>query len=238
MWLEIQHVRNLMRGEDCVVVGAGPSAMTDHEAAKVWTDGAYGTRTYWRFPEVADQYWTIGCNRAVRRCSPDFAVCVEPSGDGVWSIIRQYAPLITFGHHDRGTPRKIVFERNLRDWLPSEADPAADRSKLRHEERKRVTPSLRLGESSFYAVAVAAWLGFERIGLLGVDHNGQRYKQASAFREETATAWGRLLPIVDSMGSSLINLNPDSELPHVRKGSWDDIRTKGGGDDSRCKQVP
>lgn len=81
--MKVEDFQDWMRGEDCIVVGAGPSAKE--------------FRLY-------DHYWTLTCNRSIRYASSDFAVCYESPRDPMWDVIRETAPLFVFTH----TPIKHV----------------------------------------------------------------------------------------------------------------------------------
>ena len=70
--------------------------------------------------------------------------------------------------------------------------------------------------------AVAILLGFETIGLIGVDLTEDRYPNVDRPNHE----WGRLAGIAEAMGSRIINLNPDSRLTSVASGGWGEIATK------------
>jgi len=195
----LDDLRGWMKGEDCVVVGCGPSA---HDDALWDLTYAYQTR------------WLIACNRAVTWCDPDFAVCVEPRRDkAMWKIINDSSPLIVFSHIDKPHPRAVLIgSKDVQEWVhPSGPLPEAFSD----------TP-LRLGQSPFYAAAVAILLGFETIGLIGVDMTKDRYPNVKGHN----AAYARLAAIGEAMGSRLINLSTASRLESIPQGTWDEVRTK------------
>ena len=198
-----------MAGTDCVVVGCGPSV-------NAWYGDVLHKHTGPRqidSPPVEPmplprRYWDIACNRSVCQWT-DFALCVEPPRDAeMWAIMREAAPLITFGHHDKGCPRKVVFDRDVAKWLPA----------------PNPTKRLALGQSSFWAAAVALWLGFETVGLIGVDITPDRFPEQ--WMPGIEEAWGRLHETAGIMGRKMVNLNPDTHLKAVPVGTWEDVRTK------------
>ena len=199
-----------MAGTDCAVVGCGPSSGL---ATECRPEGGLPETHFERY-DTARSYWnkhrwTIACNRSVTFASPDFALCVEPPrDDDIWAIIREAAPLITFGHHDKGCPRKVVFDRDVAKWLPA----------------PNPTKRLALGQSSFWAAAVALWLGFETVGLIGVDITPDRFPEQ--WMPGIEEAWGRLHETAGIMGRKMVNLNPDTHLKAVPVGTWEEVRTK------------
>ncbi len=217
--MKLEDLRGWMAGEDCLVVGCGPSAVLYEyiRGDRAHQLGHYRTR------------WTIGCNRAVKFCSPDFAVCVEPRRDrGMWDIIAEANPLIVFSHIDRPHPRAVLIgSKDVAEWL-HDTDQQWDyitKTLPAAEDRKPLPVAyerLRLGQSPFYAAAVAILLGFETIGLIGVDLTEDRYPDVT----KPNVAWGRLAAIATELGSRIINLNPDSRLETVPMGEWGEIRTK------------
>lgn len=203
--MNLDSLRGWMKGEDCVVVGCGPSAEPHR-----W-EGPTST------PRWQD-HWTIGCNRAVTFCSPDFAVCVEPRRDHeVWNIMREVSPLIVFSHIDKPHPRAVLIgSKDVRAWL------GYDRSPCDGSIAEPIGPPLRLGQSPFYAAAVAILLGFETIGLIGVDLTEDRWPNPHKENE----AWGRLAEVAKALGSRIVNLNPESRLETVPAGQWEEVRCK------------
>jgi hypothetical protein len=159
----------------------------------------------------------------------DFAVCVEPFVNPIWPIIRKANPLIVFSHirEDRRgkCPAKRIVQIGSKDvakWLLGEG------SNEFWEYITRTAPAgvtyepLTLGQSPFFAAAVAAYLGFETIGLIGVDLTEDRWPDVTEANE----AWGRLVDVVSGMGSRIVNLSPESRLVAVEQGTWEDIRRK------------
>ena len=174
-----------MAGEHCLVVAPGPSAMS--------------TPT-WRYRA----HWTIGCNRAVTFCEPDFAVCVETRKNICWRVIEAHQPLFTFSHISNGPARCLRIWSDLSLWLE-------------HSPKK-----LWLGMSPFYGAAVAILLGFERIGLIGVDLTDAKYRDPVA-QADWEDCWGKLMGIAEAHGKTLVNLNPKSRLAAVPAGAWKDM---------------
>ncbi len=210
--MKLDDLRGWMAGTDCVVVGCGPSA-----------DTAYGCNDPIQYGFVRGRHWTIACNRAVIRFpDPDFVVCVEPRRDAtIWNLIREYPSLFVFSHIDKPHPRAVLIgSKDVADWLLDvdqqwvyilETAPAGVAYK-----------PLRLGQSPFYAASVATLLGFETIGLIGVDLTEDRYPDVSRPNE----AYGRLAKIAEGLGSRIVNLSPKSRLDSIPKAGWEEIRTK------------
>ena len=152
----------------------------------------------------------MACNRSIPFASPDFACIMEPMRDPIWKQIADHlhSPMAIFGHHLRGGPRKIEFNRDLTTFLDCPSIGA-----------------LRLGQSAFWAAGVALHLGFETVGLVGVDITPDRFNNEAHLRE-VQEAYRRLNETAENMGRKLINLNPESHLSTVPFGSWSDIRPK------------
>ena len=203
--MQLNDLRNWMTGEDCVVVGCGPSAQeVARDCPKGW-EGDYAP------------HWTLACNRSVEFAQPDFAVCVEPARDPLWKLIRQHAPLIVFSHiwDNRYGVRPLsrmvkIGSKNVLDWLtPGHTNPAA----------------LTLAQCPFFATACAVLLGFETIGLIGVDMtNDETHTWPNVDRENLA--YGRLADVASSMGSRISNLSPTSRLTSIPHGSWEEVNRK------------
>lgn len=214
--MNLDSLRNWMSGEDCVVVGCGPSARSNGDvsstphAAKIWEDGPCDTRQFRWFQEKADSYWTIGCNRSVIYCSPNFAVCIEPSRDkSCWNVVAETSPFIVFTHIERPHPRAVLIpSKDVRTWFSGGIEPEGDR--------------LRLSQSPFFATAAAVLLGFETIGLIGIDLTEDRWPDVRVENE----AYGRLAELASGLGSRIINLNPDSRLTALPMGTWEEIGPK------------
>lgn len=206
--VQLNDLRGWMAGEDCVVVGCGPSSDPNRWEPRMG------------LIDLGDRYnytWTISSNRAVEFCQPDFAVCVEPYRDAkMWKIIHDANPLFVFTHlvtKPDGTkphPRAVYMSsKDVRTWL------------LPDEEHDRET-RVRLGQCPFFAAAVAILLGFETIGLIGVDYTKDRYPDVAPSNE----AWRKLAIIAEELGSHIVNLNPESRLETIRKTDWGEVRTK------------
>lgn len=213
--MNLDTLRNWMAGNDCVVVGCGPSAYAEytHTAAASMQQQVPVPRC-----------WTIACNRAVTFASPDFAVCVEPHRDKtIWNIMAEAPVFAVFSHvtpehiHPRGAkkihPRFVhITCSDVLQWI--DIAPLLDDGKRR----------LRLGQSTFWALAVAIVLGFETIGVIGLDLTEDRFKDKQLATSEDA--YGRLRTIAESMGRRIINLNPESRLKALPSGTWEEVRRK------------
>ena len=205
--MNLSALRDWMTGEDCVIVGCGPSARRGVMMPANFT----GKKIEYPAHLVYEKLWTIGCNTSVPFCSPDFVVCVEPPRDtAMWELMRKANPLILFSHIEmKDIPRVVKIDcANVREWLTPN-DPRPD-------------DTLRLGQSPFFAAAVAIHLGFETIGLIGVDLTEDRYPDL----RRPNKAWGELAAIATGQGSRIINLNPESRLETVEKGGWEEIKSK------------
>lgn len=197
--MKFSDFRDLFRGEHCVVVAPGPSSREPE------FQGFYRSR------------WTIGCNRAVKYCDPDFALCVEPFRDPIWPIMRESTAALVFSHlckDRRGRqphPRIVEFSsKNVLDWFRPD-----------REDRKQ---GLWCAMSPFWGVAVAAWLGFDVVGLVGVDLTPDRYHEVWRENEK----WSGLIDVIPET-TQVVNLSPRSRLNAVGKGLPDQINIKGAG---------
>jgi hypothetical protein len=189
--------RDFFSGEDAVVVAPGPSS---------------------KAPDIYDQLktrWTLVCNRAVTYVSVDIGICVEPFRDKVWPIMRSAAPMVVFSH--------LCQDRRGRQPFPRIVEfPSKDVLSWFAPRRVGVDPPLWAAMSPFWATAVASWLGFETIGLIGVDLNdGSRWHMVTRENHQ----WERLL---DLLPSKVVNLSKESRLTAVLQGDFEDIRNKGG----------
>lgn len=187
--MKLDDLRGWMSGQDCVVVGCGPSA-------EEW------------FPLASDAVppWTVACNRATQLVVyPDLAVCMESRKDPCWDVVLENQPLITFTHIENPPPRCIQIHSDLGQWMPN------------------APKNLSLAQSPFYAAAVAAWMGFERIGLIGADLSDEKRWPSVDFENEQ---WAALATVARDMGSELVQLSPESRLTAVPAGTWDSITTK------------
>ena len=201
--MNLQDLRGWMKGEDCIVVGCGPSV----------SDKQFDGRRPW---QTYEEHWTIACNRSVRFASPDFAVCMEPKREAeCWGVVRAANPLVVFSHQPsspRTAPRIVQIEsRDVMQWL----DPVPP---------GETWEPLRISQSPFYAIALSAHLGFETIGVIGVDLTPDRFDQRAL--ETSEKAYGRLRTVVEALGSRIVNLNPDSNLGALEKGPWSEVKTK------------
>ena len=210
--MQLEDLRGWMTGEDCVVVGCGPSA-------------AGPPSLPWNWVGNEKEWWTICCNRSVVNHPTDFALCVEPYRDAeVWAAVHAANPLIVFTHLSetasgrKAHPRSVkIGSKDVLEWLQP--------SGIKNKE------PLRLGQSPFYAAAVAIFLGFENIGIIGVDWTADRCTDDEATRGNKA--WRRLWEVAHVLGSRISNLSPTSRLKTIPQGEWQDIRTKG-----QAKEVP
>jgi len=198
--------RNWFRGEDCVVVAPGPSS---HD------------------PQAFDFYcqvWTIACNRAVTYAAAELAVCVEPFRDPMWPILRASSPMVVFSHlcenrrGQRPHPRIVKFpDKDILPWF----------------DETRPGDPLWCAMSPFWGVAVATFLGFDLVGIIGVDLlDPERW--VDIHREQRH--WKDLVDLAERKGTRVIQLNPKSALEVVPVGSWDEIRKKDHG--RRCHTSP
>ena len=196
--IRIHQLRDWMKGNDCVVVAPGPSSKGGSQHPLPYA----GWRTY-------KKHWTLACNRAVEYASPDFAVCMETRKQPIWeSHILPNQPILTFTHITNPPPRCVQIHSDLSVWMKPYAP-----------------KNLRLGMSPFYAAAVACWLGFGRIGIIGVDLTPDRFT-CETFLRKSEEAWTSLATVAKDMGSELVQLNPQSRLKAIPVGKWEDVRTK------------
>jgi hypothetical protein len=190
------------------------------DALRGWMAGedcvvvATGPSAYRVSPGTYESHWTIGCGGAIAFCRPDFALCIGARKDKYWPYVKASSPLFVFTHIPKRHPRAIRFSTNLYDWLPP-PEGAAE--------------SLVLGMSPFYGVAVAIALGFETIGIIGVDLDGDggRYSD-ERFQKKWELEWGWLAKVAENAGAQLLNLNVKSKLQALPKGGWPGVRGKRG----------
>jgi len=206
--MQLGDLRGWMAGHDAVVVGCGPSGITDATHR--------GHALKYEYAE----HWTIGCNRAVQFCDPDFAVCIEPFRDPIWPIMREASPLAVLAHihlDRRGkSPHPRIVKMSGKDVLRWISDKPADLPNVSGSH------PLIVGQSPFFGLAFAVMMGFETIGLIGVDLTPDRYPDA----KPSNNGYGKLNTIAKHMGSRIINLNPESRLRAFEFGGWEEIRTK------------
>jgi hypothetical protein len=163
--------------------------------------------------------WTIGCNRSVSFSHPDFGVCIEPFVDPLWKLMRQAAPFAVLSHicedrrGNRPHPRIVkMLGKDVAQWVTDK--PA--------ELPQDSTHPLIMGQSPFYAIAFAVMLGFETIGVIGVDLTEDRYPDPTP----ASKGYARLGKVAKHLGSRVINLNPDSRMTGLEFGEWKEIRPK------------
>lgn len=194
--MNLPNLRDWLKGEHGLVVAPGPSSL------EVPTERFYS-------------HWTIGCNRALPYCFPDFAVCIETGKNPAWRVVQAHRPLVTFTHLGDSPPcpvRQMVrISMNVNEWLPFDAQ-----------------SKLFLGMSPFFAAAVGVYMGMKRVGLVGVDLHRNHYPQQK-FRDDFEDRWTRLVATANHYGTELVNLNPTSSLQAVPKAGWETMRAKGCG---------
>ena len=174
-------------GSDCVVVAGGPSARTEKHHPNYMA------------------HWTIGCNRAVEFCRPDFAACFEPRKDtDVWACVKARPIPWVLSHITRDHPRLLL--------TPSKED-------------MKITGNapLTFGQSPFYSMVAAVLMGFDTIGVLGLDMTRDRYNYKLGLEE---AAYEGVCEFAKAQGSRIINLNPDSRLQAIPTGTWQEVRRK------------
>ncbi len=201
----LQDMRDWWKGSDCIIVAAGDSGNpTNWDTAWPGFQHAYAT------------HWTIGCNRAARYCLPDFTMCMEPRKDTkVWTVVSALSALpFVLSHIPRPHPRTVLVgeKGDVRNWIYG-PDP----------ERKEAG-NMNLGQSTFYAMAAAIVLGFETIGVIGLDIPEGRYPGGMVLQIEAAYAGIR--DIAEAEGRRILNLNPVSRLKALATGGWEEVRTK------------
>jgi hypothetical protein len=152
----------------------------------------------------------------VHFCRPDFAICFEPFVDKCWVAMRKAAPAVVFSHlcedrrGRRPHPRIVqVPTKNVLDWF--------------RPNREDVDRELWVAQSPFWGAAVAVWLGFSRVGIVGVDWTADRYDRP--MRREN-DKFGELVAIAAGEGVDLVNLSPVSRLTSVPAGALYSIEGK------------
>jgi hypothetical protein len=198
--MRFDNLKNWWRGCDCVVVGGGPSG------------------THYALTGPVEHHWTIGCNRSVHYVNlrPDFAVIIDDHNDPVWEDVKPWRVAYYFTPHPphKKLPKRLVQIGNF------DAD-----SELAPEDRRDLLrmPTLHIAQSPFYALAVATYLGFDTVGLIGVDLTEDRWPKVDGINR----AYGELVQMLGTeYGTRFINLSPDSRLEAIPQGSWEDVRTK------------
>lgn len=158
------------------------------------------------------RFWTFGCNRAVRFCEPDFGVCIEPPRDAeIWRTMR-FAPLpMVFSQHSKRHPRVVeISVKDVRAWF--------------HWDDGDDKP-LRISQSGFFATAVALFLGFETVGLIGLDMTAPVHDSKGELGRIN-DAFMRLRGIAEAHDQRLLNLSPASRLATIERGPWSEMRRK------------
>ena len=211
--MNLDDLRDWFAGEDCVVVACGPSASPKRRVVK---NGKANIQ------KIAYQHhWTFACNRSTPFCSPDFAACFEPPRDkDVWNHIRANTPPFVFGHHAHGSPRKVMVNKPL-TAAQIIGKPWGDR------------PTETVAQSTFYAICIAFALGFETVGVVGLDHVGntpfgKAHDNGARFTKNVKhdKRYGQVAEWAVTMGRRLLNLSDCSSLERIPFGTWDDIRPK------------
>lgn len=160
-------------------------------------------------PHRYASHWTIATNRALPYAQADFAVCIErDTMDTCWRIVAATSPVVVFTQAIAAHPRTVQIDMDISTWLPGVEG-----------------GMLRLAMSPWYAAAVATYMGFERVGLIGVDLYKNRYPD-NKFRDEWELAWSRLARVAEKSGTSLCNLNGESRLQAIPKAKWETMRPK------------
>lgn len=196
--MRFEDLRGWFAGHDCIVIAPGPSAQRYVDV------------------DLSENYWTIGCNRATAAHQTTMAVCFEPFRDkDCWAAIGRSPAVMAFSHisknprsHPPGQqphPRIVqVPGRNVAKWFGEKGE-------------------LALSMSPFFAAGVAGYLGFQTVGLIGVDLTRQRFgKDVRRFCEP----WARLDEMLQRHGSRIVNLVEDSRLDTVARATTDSIKGK------------
>lgn len=189
----VDEMRLLFGGSDCAIVAGGPSSKG---AGPSSTDELHANYM---------AHWTIGCNRAVEFCRPDLAACFEPRKDlDVWAVIKACPIPWVLSHISRDHQRLVL--------TPSKED-----------MKIAANAPLEFGQSPFYSMVSAVLMGFDTIGVIGLDMTRDRYNFKLGLEE---AAYEGVCEFAESQGSRIINLNPDSRLQAIPKGGWEEIRGK------------
>ena len=199
----LESMRGWWAGSDCVVVGGGPSAAVSRL----------------RHEEFSGSYWTIGCNRAATFAYTDFAACFEPRKDrDVWEVAKASSATFLLSHIPRDHPRTILTgpKMDVVSWI--------DRSTPRIDRHPTEKGQMWLGQSTFCALAAVLVLGFEIIGVIGLDLSEDRF--GKRLLRQSERCYSGLLQIAKARGRRIINLNPHTRLQAFPLGGWDEVRTK------------
>ncbi len=212
----LDQMRGWWKGSDCVVVAGGPSARVQPREYEQIRDIAAAVTA------LADNYhthWTIGCNRAVTTCRPDFAACFEQRKDrDVWDVVLAAGVPFVLSHISRDHPRTVITgpKMDVVSWITGDTPKTG-----RHPNEKG---DMWLGQSTFCAIAAAVVLGFDTIAVIGLDLTDDRFGRRLLMHSEKCYAG--LLDVAQDAGSRLINLNPHTNLQAIPIGSWTEVRTK------------
>jgi len=210
--VKFHDLHNWHRGSDCVVVASGPSA----------DPGVYTTpedqEECYVFPMAADyaERWTLGTNRAATFCHPDYAIAIDPYDDPVWAEMQPYTAPVYFTGRDPATcpaPRAIQIG-NFAE---------AEELQLRRDGHMLLhVPVQSIAQCPFFALSVAAYLGFETIGVIGVDLSEDRWPDVTRINETYAL----MVETCKKQGSRVINLSPESRCTGIPAGKWEEVRGK------------
>lgn len=193
--MNLGDLRGWMRGQDCLVVAPGPSSLD--------------------VPQIDyASHWTVGCNRALPYCQADFALCREPQRNPCWRVVKAAAPLITFTHLGPERRARTVF-------VPPDVRVLFNDARFVTEGA--IEGPITLEMSPFWAAAIAAVLGFETIGIVGVDLGKSRYPDPR-FLDQCNEAWERLASMAGD--AHIVNLNRASRLRALPFADMDVIRRK------------
>lgn len=166
-------LRDWFRGEDCMVLGCGPSVRFD------------------------SRVWTIGCNRSAVEHPVDIAACFEPPlwDPAIWEAINRTAPMLVLAHvmtKGRGPRALPVCPRAV--VMPNKVPPTwwDIGGGMKHP-----------GQAPWFAAAIAGWMGFERVGLVGVDLTPPRFGDEEVKRANEK--YGELAEFLAARGTKLVN---------------------------------
>lgn len=81
-----------------------------------------------------------------------------------------------------------------------------------------------LAQSTFYGITAAVALGFERVGVIGLDLTADRYSDADL--AESSVMYGALADLARRCGSDVVNLSDNSRLSTIPRATWDTIGWK------------
>ena len=204
--MNLDDMQGWFAGCDVVVAGCGPSVKRNAPWMR----------------RLAAEHWTIACNRAAIWFQPTFAVCMERAADPIWNALDPHDAMALFTHRpvapQRGgrkrpcPPRSVNLAcKDVRSFLEP------------HEYTRDRMNGLALNQATFYGIAVAAHLGFQTIGVAGLDLSGDRWPTDLHIEE---AAYTRLRGIVERKGGRILNLSEESRLESFQRGTWDDIQPR------------